>query len=184
MKLSKRVKIAGLVIGIVGLMVAVVLVGFIAFMVYVGSDTLSSSATSFELLQPDGLATGKALVVYNPGLSGAPKGAATQIAQDLKARGYEVTLAGVNSEAAADVSGYDIIVAGGPVYGGKVSPSVYTYLQELTPSANAKVGSFAIGSSTGKPFPDAAWLKATVLMPWGKNADQLQAGFMEELLER
>ncbi len=183
MKLSKGVKIAGLVAGIICVVIAVVLIGFIAFMVYVGSDTLSSSATGSELLKPDRSIAGKALVVYNPGLSGSPKGAATQIAQDLKARGYEVTLAGVNSEAAADVSGYDIIVAGGPVYGGKVSPSVYTYLQELTPSANAKVGAFAIGSSTVKPFPDAAWLKATVLMPWGKNADQLRTGFMAELLE-
>ena len=183
MKLSKGVKIAGFMAGIICVVIAVILIGFIAFMVYVGSDTLSSSATGSEKLRPDGVTIGEALVVYNPGLSGAPKEAATQIANDLKARGYEVTLAGVKSEAAANFSGYEVIVAGGPIYGGKVSPSVDTYLRELAPPANAKVGAFAIGSSTSKPFPDAAWLKATVLLPGGKNADQLRTGFLAELLE-
>jgi flavodoxin len=182
-KMSKGIKIAGLVIGIICVLMVVTIVWFVAFMAYVGSDTLSSKATGSELLKPDGPAAGMALIVYNPGLSGAPKEAATQIAHDLQARGYEVTLAGVNSEAAANVSGYDVIVAGGPIYGGKVSPSVYTYLQEMAPPAGVKVGAFAIGSSTGKPFPDATWLKATVLLPWGKNADQLRTGFVAELLE-
>lgn len=183
MKLSKGVKIAGVAIGVACLLIAVVLGGFIAFMAYVGSDTLSSRATDSELLEPGGGPAGKALVVYNPGLSGAPKEAATKIAGDLNAQGYEVMLAGVKSDAATDVSGYDVIVAGGPIYGGKVSPSVYEYLETLAPPADAKVGVFAIGGSTSKPFPDAAWLKATVLLPWGKNADQLRAEFVAELLE-
>jgi flavodoxin len=176
-------KIAGLVAAIICVIIVVILIGFVAFMAYAGSDTLSSRATETELLKPDGTVTGKALVVYNPGLSGAPKGTATQIAKDLMARGYEVTLAGVKSEAAANVSGYDVIVAGGPIYGGKVSPSVEEYLRTLAPPGNAKVGAFAIGGSTGKPFPDASWLKVTVLLPWGKDADQLRTGFVAELLE-
>ena len=183
MKLSKRAKIAGLAVGITFVMMAIVLVAFVAFMVYVGSDTLSSRATGSELLKPDGTVTGKALVVYNPGLTGAPKDAAAQIASDLQARGYEVTLAGVSSEAAANASGYDVIVAGGPIYGGKVSPSIEKYLQMLTPPATAKIGAFAIGSSTGKPFPDVAWLKTTVLLPHGNDINQLRAGFVDALLE-
>ena len=167
---------------IVGLVIVVVFVAFVAFMVFAGSDVMSSFATGSELLTPDGLTTGKALVVYNPGLSGAPKDAATQIANDLKARGYEVMLAGVKSEAAANVSGYDVIVAGGPIYGGKVSPSVDSYLRELAPPANAKVGAFAIGGSTGKPFPDTAWLKATALFPSGSGIDRQRAEFLAELL--
>jgi flavodoxin len=172
-------KIAGALTAIV----LVLLVAFVAFMVYVGSDTLSSGATGSEVLSPSGTSTGKALVVYNPGLSGAPRDAATQIANDLKARGYEVMLAGVKSAAAANVSGYDVIVAGGPIYGGKVSPSIESYLRELVPPANAKVGAFAIGGSTGKPFPDAAWLKATTLFPSGSGIDRQRAAFLAELLK-
>lgn len=180
MKLSRREKTAGIIIAVV---IAVTLVSFISFMVYVGSDALSGRAIGSELLKQDGIATGKALVVYNPGLSGAPKDAATQIANDLKARGYEVTLAGVKSDVAANVSGYDVIVAGGPIYGGKVSPSIELYLQALTPPANAKVGAFAVGSSAGKAFPEATWLKATVLLSQGKDADRLRAEFVAELME-
>lgn len=182
MKISKRMKWAGIVIAGTGILAVIAIVAFAAFMIYVGSDALSSGATGSELLRPDGTAAGKALVVYNPGLSGAPKNAAAQIADDLKARGYEVMLAGVNSTAAANVSGYDVIVAGGPIYGGKVSPSIDAYLRELVPPDNAKVGAFAIGGSTGEAFPDAAWLKTTRLFPQGSGIDE-RAGFVAELLE-
>jgi len=175
MKISKRVKIVGLVI-------AVALVSFAAFMIVAGSDVMSSQATGSELIKPGGPATGRALVVYNPGLSGAPKDAATQIANDLRARGYEVTLAGVKSDAAANVSGYDVIVAGGPIYGGKVSPSIDSYLRALTPPANAKVGAFAIGGSSGNAFPDVARLKATALFPSGNGIDRERAAFEAKLL--
>jgi hypothetical protein len=172
-------KIAGIGLAVV----LVALVAFVAFMVYVGSDALSSNATGSELIKPDGATTGKALVVYNPGLSGAPKDAATKIANDLRARGYEVMLAGVKSTAAANVSGYDVIVAGGPIYGGKVSPSIESYLRALVPPDNAKVGAFAIGGSNGKPFPDAAWLKATALLPSQNGIDRQRAEFVAELLK-
>ena len=183
MKISRRMKVIGLVAAVTLAALVAVLVAFIVFMVYVGSDTLSSRATGSEVLNPDGVATGKALVVYNPGLSGAPREASTQIANDLKAMGYEVTLAGVKSAAAANVSGYGVIVAGGPIYGGKVSPSIETYLRELSPPANARVGAFAIGGSNGKPFPDAAWLKATALFPSGNGIDRQRAEFEDRLLK-
>lgn len=176
MKISKRMKIAGII-------TAIVLIAFLAFMAYVGSDALSSQATGSELLTPDGAATGRALVVYNPGLSGAPEEAATGIANDLKAKGYDVMLAGVKSPAAANVSGYDVIIAGGPIYGGKVSPSIDSYLGTLVPLAGTKVGAFAIGTGSRKSFPDATWLKATALFPSGNGIDQQQAEFEAELLK-
>jgi hypothetical protein len=178
-KLSKIVKFAGIAIAVI----LVALLAFVAFMGYVGTDALSDRATDSALLKPDGAATGRALVVYNPGLTGAPKDMATAIANDLKAKGYEVMLAGVKSPAAANTSGYSVIVAGGPVYGGKVSPSVYSYLQALVPPAGAKVGAFAIGSSSDQSFPVATWLKATALFPPGEDIDRLRSDFEAELLK-
>lgn len=183
MKLLRRLMIAGLILGVICLLIVLVAGGFVAFMAVVGSDKFSSRATDSTVLDPAGAATGKALVVYNPGLSGVPKNAATLIANDLRTRGYEVVLAGVKSQAAEDVSGYDVIVAGGPIYGGKVSPSIYSYLQSLTPPAKAKVGAFAIGGSTAEPFPSAAWLKTTRLLAAGGDMDSQTARFMTELLK-
>jgi hypothetical protein len=176
-KISKRVKIAGIII-------AVALVVFAVFMIFAWSDVMSNLATGAETFRPDGAVTGNALVVYNPGFSGAPRDAAAKIANDLQARGYEVTLAGVKSSAAANLSGYDVIVAGGPVYAGTVSGSIWSYLKALMPPANAKVGAFAIGDSKlDHPFPDAAWLKATALLSSQKNTDKERMEFVADLLK-
>ncbi len=98
-------------------------------------------------MNPSGTATGKALVVYNPGISGGAKGVADTIASDLKAAGYGVTLAGIKSGVASDISDYDVIVVGGPVYVGNASGSVKAYLQGFHPAAGAKIGVFGFGGS-------------------------------------
>ena len=127
--------------------VVIVILGAFAFMGSIFFDVWSMTAGGSETLNPAGNVTGSALVVYNPGITGGAKGAADLIAGDLKADGYAVTQAGVKSAAAADVSGYDVIVVGGPVYMGNASGSVKSYLQSLHPPADAKVGVFGYGSS-------------------------------------
>jgi flavodoxin len=139
MKLKKILLIAGAV-------VIIVVLAMLAAMSFIIFDLWSMTAGGSETLTPAGNVTGHALVVYNPGIFGGAKGAADQIASDLKADGYTVTLAGVKSAAASDVSGYDVIVVGGPIYAGNASGSVKSYLQNLHPPADAKVGVFGYGS--------------------------------------
>ncbi len=105
-------------------------------------DLLSTFATGCKLLSPAGKPAGRALVVYNPGGSGAAKKAAVQMAGDLQSKGYAVNLAGVKSKAAADASGYDVVIAGAPVYGSKVSSSVEAYLRAIKPQKDAALGVF------------------------------------------
>ena len=145
------------------------------------SDVMSGTATGSELLVPAGNVSGQALVVYTPGLSGEAKNKAAQVAGDLKAKGYEVTLAGIKSEAAGDYTGCEVIVVGAPVYliG---HGAIQAYLQALDPPEGARVGIFATGSRNPDPFPDAAWLDATLQLPPGKDHDRLLAGFVAELL--
>ncbi|OPY30030.1 MAG: hypothetical protein A4E28_00528 [Methanocella sp. PtaU1.Bin125] len=145
------------------------------------SDVMSSTATESELLMPAGNVAGQALVVYTPGLTGEAKNKAAQVAGDLKAKGYEVTLAGVKSEAAGDYAGCEVIVVGAPVYliG---HGAIQTYLQALDPPEGARVGIFATGSRNPDPFPDTAWLDATVQLPAGEDHDRLLAGFVAGLL--
>ena len=114
---------------------------------------MSFTDTGSKALSPAGAPAGKALVVYNPGLSGAPKTAAAEIATDLQSRGYTVTLAGIKSAAAANTSGYDVIVAGGPMYFGRVSNSVDSYLKGLKPQKDAAVGVF--GTTGSAQFHDS-----------------------------
>jgi flavodoxin len=136
--------IAGLVIA--GIVLVVAVAGIAAGVLFCG-DIMSFTATGSKTLDPAGTSAGKALVVYNPGVSGEAKGAAEKIAGDFQAKGYTVTLAGIKSSAAADISGYDVIVAGGPMYFGRVSNSVDAYLNGLKPEKDVEVGVFGTTGS-------------------------------------
>ena len=106
----------GLVVA--GIVLVIVAAGIAAGALFCG-DIMSYTATGSNTLSPAGTQVGKALVVYNPGLSGAAKDAAEKIREDFQSKGYAVTLAGIKSSKAANISGYDVIVAGGPMYFGE-----------------------------------------------------------------
>ena len=139
MKIMKIVKIAGLIVVVVVLLI-IVSMGFVFL------DAMSYTATGSETLSPAGNVTGNALVVYDPGITGFAKDVATKIAGDLQSKGYTVTLAGVRSSAAANVSGYDVIVAGGPTYAGNVSSSIKSYMHDLKPAPDTRIGIYWTGS--------------------------------------
>lgn len=120
-----------------------VIVGVSSFSLVVLDVSGNLAADTHPL--PNGDAVGKALVVYNPGLSGGAKDMATKIGYGLQESGFDVVLAGVKSSTAANVSGYDIVVVGGPIYAGKPASTVQAYLNNLTPSADAIVGVFGYG---------------------------------------
>ncbi len=108
-------------------------------------DVAGSLATDTHPL-PNGAPIGQAIVVYDPGLSGGAKDTATKIGYKLQTAGYNVVLAGVKSQTAANLTGYDVVVVGGPIYAGKPASSILTYLISLSPTSNAKVGVFGYGS--------------------------------------
>jgi flavodoxin len=132
---------------VVGIIVIIAAVGTVMGLLFCG-DIMSYTDKSSQVLSPTGTAVGKALVVYNPGVSGAARNAAAEIAGDLQSKGYTVNLAGIKSEAAANTSGYDVIIAGGPMYFGRVSNSVDSYLKALKPQKDVTVGVFG---TTGAP---------------------------------
>jgi flavodoxin len=122
----------------------IIMVLFIASAAVITYDVAGSLATDVHPL-PNGAPIGQAIVVYDPGLSCGAKDAATKIGYDLQDAGYNVTLAGVKSGAAANTAGYDVVVAGGPIYGGKPAKSVQDYLSSFTPVSGQKVGVFGYG---------------------------------------
>ena len=130
------------IIAVVFIVVIIAVFGFFSLIVL---DVSGSFATDVHPL-PNGAPIGQAIVVYNPGLSGAAKDVAIKIGYQLQDGGYNVVLLGVKSSAAVDLSGYDLIVVGEPVYAGKPASSIQTYLNSLNPPANAKIGVFGYGN--------------------------------------
>jgi hypothetical protein len=123
----------------------IVMALFIAAAAVITYDVAGALATDTHPL-PNGAPIGQAIVVYDPGLSGAAKDTATKIGYALQDADYNVTLAGVKSTAAANTAGYDVVVVGGPVYGGKPAKSVQEYLSSFSPVADQKIGVYGYGS--------------------------------------
>jgi menaquinone-dependent protoporphyrinogen IX oxidase len=155
---------------IVGLVIVLIIVVLFAAWSLIALDIMSYTATGSETLIPAKNSKGNALVVYNPGLSGAAKKSANDIAAELKSKGYKVDLAGVKSKIAANTSDYNIIIAGGPMYWGKVSKSIDTYLKTLKLPEDVKIGVFATTGSVEFHDEDIASLEKQVASNLKKEA--------------
>jgi flavodoxin len=124
-------------------------------------DLAAYTATGSSTLTSSGASVGKAIVVYDPGLSGAAKGVADKVAIDLQAKGYTVTLAGIKSSAAANTADYGVIVVGGPIYAGAPTSSVKDCLSNLNPTRGFKIGVFGSGQGATTPS-DVQMIKDTI----------------------
>ncbi len=183
----------GKTLGIGATLVIVVIFAFVGAIFY---DVVSYTAIGSETLHPNGTEVGKALVVYDPGISGAARNAAGTISGDLQAKGYTVDLAGIRSSKAANISGYNVIVVGGPIYAGNASTSVQAYLKTLNPAQGTKVGVFATGQNPdtandtvllmkeAAPIPDNSTLQINaVVKVYGTDDNQKLANFVNTLLQ-
>ncbi len=127
---------------------AILIVLFVSAFAAIAVDATSLTATDTQTLNPDGASVGNALVVYNPGFSGAAKAAAEKIAADLQAAGYTVDLAGVKSSTAHSSQDYDVVVAGGPMYWGQIASSIDGYLKAQTLPTQTKLGIYGTTGSS------------------------------------
>jgi flavodoxin len=140
---------------------AVIIIVVVAFGAIILLDVAAYTATGSKTLTPTGTSIGKAIVIYDPGLSGDAKGVADKVAADLQAKSYTVTLAGVKSSAAAHTQDYGIIVVGGPVYAGALTGSIKDNLKAITITEGTKVGVFGNGSGATSP-DDIAQIKQSM----------------------
>lgn len=134
-------KILKIIIAVFALLIIVGIVGFSIVIL----DVAGSLATDTHPL-PNGAPIGQAIVVYDPGLSGGAKDTATKIGYNLQTAGYNVVLAGVKSQTAANLTGFDVVVVGGPIYASKPASTIQAYLNSFSPASNSKVGVFGYGS--------------------------------------
>jgi flavodoxin len=159
---------------VLGIGATLFIVVIFAFMGLIFFDAMSYTAIGSETLHPNGTEVGKALVVYSPGISGASKNTAGIIAGDLQAKGYTVDLVGIRNSKAANTSGHNVIVVGGPIYAGNASYSVQEYLKTLNPAPGTKVGVFATGQNPDTANDTALLLQEAAPLP-GNSTLQINA---------
>lgn len=181
----------GMIIGIGIILVVVIALGIIPLI----SHDMSNRATVFETLGPNGAIVGNALVVYDPSITGNTKNVASLIAGDLQAKGYKVDLVGIKNPKAENTSGYNVIVVGGPIYGGNTSDAVKKYLKILKPVEGTKIGVFATGDphTTDEaqikkqiaPIPENSTLQINAMITVSMNDDKTKkcVVFIDDLLK-
>ncbi len=86
-------------------------------------------ASPISVLNED--ATEKALVVYQVGLSSAPKDASYAFAQGLASSGLRVEIATASVQAPSDLSNYKLLVLVFPIYGARPGEAAMRYVERL-----------------------------------------------------
>lgn len=150
---KKVIKIAG--ISVLALL-AVVVVATAAFYL----DLAGHLATGSQAYEPDGVTTGKAIIVYNPGWTGLTWKAVDALAALLAGRGYEVDVAGVSNGLAQDVSGYDLVIVGSPNYGERPTDRIGAFIENMHPRDGATIG--VLCTSAGDTPKGADAMKARI----------------------
>ena len=111
-------------------------------------DLASYTATGSEVRLHDN-EKGTALIVYDPGITGAGRRAATWMADDLQLRRYNVTVAGIRSADAMNATGKDVVIFIGPTLAGKPPGPVAGCLGNMTFGPGSRVGILAIRGFLG-----------------------------------
>ncbi|HEX5686238.1 MAG TPA: NAD(P)H-dependent oxidoreductase, partial [Ideonella sp.] len=75
--------------------------------------------------------TGRALIVYHPGLSDFPDRVTASFAAGLAASGWRVERTTASIQAPGDLDGYDLLVLGSPVYANAAATPLSRYLERL-----------------------------------------------------
>jgi flavodoxin len=145
---------------ILAIFVAIITI-VVAFGAIIVLDLAAYTAIGSQTLTPTETSIGKAIVIYDPGLSGTAKSVADKIASDLQAKRYTVTETGIKSSAASGTAEYSIIVVGGPVYAGALTSSVKDSLNGISIAEGSKVGVFGSGQGPTSP-DDVAQLKQSM----------------------
>ena len=113
----------------VRIILAVVVVGIGG--VFLLIRKMSSEVVSdLKVSNPEG-DEGVALVIYHPGISDFHRQVSYAFADGLVSHGWRVEITTASSQATTDLSGYDLLVLGGPVYAGEVAQPVRSYLSGL-----------------------------------------------------
>ena len=132
-----------IVLSILGVFLLAIVLGISILTSIVG--TINKEYKVGEIVIGEGQKT--ALVIYQPSKSNKSKDISMSIAQTMVDQGYKVTVNVPSKDLSYDWEKYDVIAFGSPIYMGKVSPVLKSYV-ERNPVANKKILIYAMGSSS------------------------------------
>lgn len=129
--------------------IAVVLIGVIGWgywVVSVNSKVFDDIYTEYTSSQVNGK---NAILIYQPSRTSFSEVVATDIAKGLNDSGYNVTLTTANDKLTKDLSKYQIIVFGTPIYTGQYSSTIKEYVKSIKNYGEAEIFFYCIGMLEG-----------------------------------
>lgn len=111
--------------------VAVVVLIAIGSLVWVQWAIDQETVKPVSMVNADGR-TGKAFLVYQPGLSSFQERAMTAFAEGLVESGWQVSTTTASDQAPSFVSSYDVIALGSPVYSRAPAKPLSRYIKRVT----------------------------------------------------
>ncbi len=91
----------------------------------------------------------RVIVVYSPGISDFHQRMVDSFTSGLVASNWSVDIVTASSQAPIDLTGYSLLVIGGPLYGGQPSKPVQDYMARLTDLNGLRV--FTLLTTAGNP---------------------------------
>lgn len=92
----------------------------------------------------------KALIIYQPAITNITDEIANSLAKGLNDKGYEVIINYPGDHLTTDVSKYDLVIFGSPVYAGQPSTVETDYISKVKDFSSNKVVLFSTGGDASK----------------------------------
>jgi len=112
------------------LVVLLVFAGIVAWVIWYWHRASKEVVSQVEVLNPGG-ERGTALLVYHPGRRGFLHSVIQAFAGGLVSGGWRVEITTASQQAPTDVSGYDLLVLGGPTYFWTPARPIRAYVRRL-----------------------------------------------------
>lgn len=134
------------VLQVVLILLVVIIVGGILFLKWaVNANSIVHKSDERKIISSN--SSKKALIIYQPSRTNLTSTMASSIAETLHKSGYEVTINYPSQELNYDISKYDVLVFGTPIYVGKYSQVLESYMRTIKDFSNKKVMIFATGGN-------------------------------------
>lgn len=115
---------------------------------YIVWRSMQESVTPLVHLNPASSGA-RVLIVYSPGVSDFHERVTDAFASGLAESGWSVDVVTASREATIDFAGYDLLVLGGPIHGGKPSKPVLDYIDRVQSLNGLRV--YVVLTSIGGP---------------------------------
>lgn len=120
---------------------------------YLTSAMNKDVVSGIEVINPGGNKV--ALVVYQAGLTAFPKDTSHAFANGLAASGWRVEVTTASSQAPSNLSKYNLLVLGFPVYGGKPGKAIVRYVDRVGDLHGVNTAIIACGGGDNMNSVDA-----------------------------